>query len=40
MGDSKRNYVFAQFIFRNFSPKKFKSVLVVADGKGYLAGLL
>ncbi|MHA2279978.1 MAG: hypothetical protein ACXAC5_03755 [Promethearchaeota archaeon] len=40
MGDSKRNYVFAQFIFRNFPPKKFKSVLVVADGKGYLAVLL
>lgn len=35
MGDSRRNIEFSKFIFRNFL--KQKSVLIVADGKGYLA---
>lgn len=37
MGDPKRNIIFANFIKRNFSPKKYSSVLVIADGKGELA---
>src|SRR5688572_10504200 len=37
MGDSRRHEVFAQFLARNFHPKKYKSVLAVADGKGELA---
>ena len=40
MGDSKRNIIFAQFIRRNFPPKKYHSVLVVADGHGILAAQL
>jgi hypothetical protein len=37
MGDSRRHEVFAQFLARNFPPKKYQSVLAVADGKGELA---
>lgn len=37
MGDPRRNIIFAEFIRRNFPPKKYGSVLVVADGHGELA---
>lgn len=40
MGDLRRNEIFAHFIRMQFSPKKFPSVLVVADGKGELAQYL
>lgn len=40
MGDSRRNEEFAKFIFRQFPPKKYRSVLVVADGKAELARYL
>lgn len=39
MGDSRRNIIFADFIFRQFG-KKPKTCLVIADGKGELALLL
>lgn len=39
MGDSRRNEVFAKFIFRQFGSKP-KTCLVIADGHGELALLL
>ena len=37
MGDKNRHIRFAEFIIGKFPPKQYKSVLVVADGKGDLA---
>lgn len=40
MGDINRNWKFADFIFQHFPSKKYKTVLVLADGKGELSAIL
>ena len=40
MGDAHRHEVFSAWVVRHFPPKKYKTCLVVADGKGYLSAEL